>query len=312
MTQTLDNPIAETTAQLSQRLDGSLEQPALNNPIAEASGQLAQVLDSELVQAIDSGVGPFEQELAAPGLLIRLLEWLEVGGPVVAILLAMSVLALTLVFAKLLQFRALHIGRRNLGREALAVWKSGDKDRALELASGSRNPATQALARAMRGRIRQLPERQIREEVLRYGGDLLFGLRRGLRPLEVIGSLAPLLGLLGTVLGMIKAFQQLEAAGNQVNPAVLSGGIWEALMTTAVGLCVAIPVVALLNWLERRVDHLAHDMDNLVTQIFTPDLSEQAVPGDQAAPAKTESQASSSHPSQSDQAHVKPRKLQPA
>ena len=72
---------------------------------------------------------------------------------------------------------------------------------------------------------------------------------------------------------MIDAFQQLEAAGNQVNPAVLSGGIWEALLTTAVGLVVAIPVVAMLNWLERRVDHLAHDMDNLVTQVFTRDLA---------------------------------------
>lgn len=115
----------------------------------------------------------------------------------------------------------------------------------------------------------------MREEVLRYGSDVLFRLRRGLRPLEVIGSLAPLLGLLGTVLGMIKAFQQLEAAGNKVNPAILSGGIWEALLTTAVGLCVAIPVVALLNWLERRIDHLAHDMDNTVTQVFTQDLSDR-------------------------------------
>ncbi|HAE01168.1 MAG TPA: flagellar motor protein MotA, partial [Rhodospirillaceae bacterium] len=53
---------------------------------------------------------------------------------------------------------------------------------------------------------------------------------------------------------MITAFQQLESAGNQVNPAILSGGIWVALLTTAVGLAVAMPVVVILNWLERRVD----------------------------------------------------------
>ena len=76
---------------------------------------------------------------------------------------------------------------------------------------------------------------------------------------------------------MIEAFRQLEAAGNQVNPAILSGGIWQALLTTAVGLAVAIPVVAILNWLERRVDGLAHEMDNLVTQVFTEDLSEGAL-----------------------------------
>ena len=122
-----------------------------------------------------------------------------------------------------------------------------------------------------------MPEAKIREELLRYGGDVLENLRGSFRILEVIASLAPLLGLFGTVLGMIEAFRQLEAAGNQVNPAILSGGIWQALLTTAVGLAVAIPVVAILNWLERRVDGLAHEMDNLVTQLFTEDLSEDAL-----------------------------------
>lgn len=208
-----------------------------------------------------------------PGIAAQLLEWLQVGGPVVILLVAMSVLASTLVVVKLLQFRALHLGRKRAAQEALSAFKDGQIERALQTAEASINPTAQALARAIRGRALQLPEAKVREEVLRFGSDVLFQLRRGLRPLEVIGSLAPLLGLLGTVLGMIKAFQQLEAAGNRVDPAILSGGIWEALLTTAVGLCVAIPVVALLNWLERRVDHLAHDMDNVVTQVFTQDLS---------------------------------------
>ncbi|MEM0912861.1 MAG: MotA/TolQ/ExbB proton channel family protein, partial [Pseudomonadota bacterium] len=73
--------------------------------------------------------------------------------------------------------------------------------------------------------------------------------------------------------------QQLEEAGNKVNPAILSGGIWEALLTTAVGLCVAIPVVAVLNWLERCVDHVAHDIENMVTQVFTKDLSVSSITG---------------------------------
>ena len=113
----------------------------------------------------------------------------------------------------------------------------------------------------------------MREEVYRYAAGALEALRGWLRPLEVIAALAPLLGLFGTVLGMIAAFRQLEAAGNQVNPAVLSGGIWEALLTTAVGLAVAMPVVALLNWLERRVERLAHEIDDAVTRLFTVDLS---------------------------------------
>lgn len=198
---------------------------------------------------------------------------LDAGGPVVMLLLIMSVVALTVVFVKLAQFQRARLWQQQPARRALDLWQQGKVKEALGVADASTNPASQALARAIRGQRRQLPETAVREEVLRYGSDALFQLRRGLRPLEVIGSLAPLLGLLGTVLGMISAFQQLETAGNKVNPAILSGGIWEALLTTAVGLCVAIPVVALLNWLERRVDHLAHEMDNLVTQVFTEDLS---------------------------------------
>ena len=207
-----------------------------------------------------------------PGLIERAWETLLLGGPVVMVLLVMSVLALSLVLAKLLQFRLARVGQRRTAHEALRLWRAGQPEQAIRLAEASPNPAAQALARAMHGRESGLPEGSVREEVLRFGSDELFQLRRGLRPLEVIGSLAPLLGLLGTVLGMIKAFQQLEAAGSRVDPAILSGGIWEALLTTAVGLAVAIPVVALLNWLERRVDHLAHEMDNLVTQVFTQAL----------------------------------------
>lgn len=201
------------------------------------------------------------------------LALLEAGGTVVVILMLMSLVAMTIVLMKLIQFQRAGLWQRKPARQALALWQQGKQEEALQLAAVSRNPTAQAMAQAIRGITRQLPEPLVREEVLRYGCNALFQLRRGLRPLEVIGSLSPLLGLLGTVMGMIAAFQQLQAAGNKVNPAILSGGIWEALLTTAVGLCVAIPVVALLNYLERRVDHLAHEMDNLVTQLFTPELS---------------------------------------
>src|SRR3546814_3183218 len=80
---------------------------------------------------------------------------------------------------------------------------------------------------------------------MRCGNEALEGLRGQLGALEVIGSVSPLLGLFGTVLGMIEAFRQLAEAGSQVSPAILSAGIWEALLTTAVGLAVAIPVVVL-------------------------------------------------------------------
>lgn len=226
-----------------------------------------------------AGMDPSLADAAANtpgGVAERGLDLLQAGGPVVAILLAMSVIALAIILLKLWQFAQLRIGERKRPAEALRLWRAGHAAEAQELADRCRGPVGQVMARAIRGERRGLPEAQVREEVVRYGGEILEDLRSWFRPLEVIASLSPLLGLFGTVLGMISAFRQLEAAGNQVNPAILSGGIWVALLTTAVGLAVAIPVVAVLNWLERRVDRLAHEMESIVTQVFTVDLSREA------------------------------------
>lgn len=227
--------------------------------------------------AVPGAMPPDVAAAAAPsGMLDGALELIRAGGPVVVILLLMSVVALTIVFLKIYQFRRARIGELRQAREAAALYRAGKTHEALATASMSRNPVAEAVAVAIRGLRRQnLSEAKVREEVSRVAGDRIEALRSYFRPLEVIGSLAPLLGLFGTVLGMIDAFRQLEGAGNQVNPAILSGGIWVALLTTAVGLAVAIPVVAILSWMERKVDRVAHEMETVVTQIFTDDLSPQ-------------------------------------
>jgi biopolymer transport protein ExbB len=266
----LDNT-APASASLSEAANAMVTENSMVN--AESTTAMLTAVSSGQTESLS------EQSSST---LMDLLAMLDAGGPVVMVLLVMSVIALAVVLVKLVQFQRAGMWRRNTAQQVLVLWHQGKADEALKVADTCTSPTAQALARAIRGQSRALPEMTVREEVLRYGSHALFQLRRGLRPLEVIGSLAPLLGLLGTVMGMISAFQQLEAAGNKVNPAILSGGIWEALLTTAVGLCVAIPVVALLNWLERKVDHLAHEMDNLVTQVFTEDLSAAS---DQAAAA---------------------------
>jgi biopolymer transport protein ExbB len=213
------------------------------------------------------------------GVTERLLAFLDAGGPVVLILLGCSVVALAIILVKCWQFHAARIGDRRRAPQAIALLRRGRAEEALALLAGSRNPVAQVVALAIQGRQRRdLPEAVVREEVLRSGNEVLEGLRAQLGALEVIGSVAPLLGLFGTVLGMIEAFRRLSEAGSQVDPAILSGGIWEALLTTAVGLAVAIPVVVLCNWFERRVERVSHEMANLVTQVFTPDLS--ALPED--------------------------------
>jgi biopolymer transport protein ExbB len=85
-------------------------------------------------------------------------------------------------------------------------------------------------------------------------------MERGFRTLGILGNTAPLLGLLGTILGMIKAFMVIEQAGGRVDAQALAGGIWEAMLTTGVGLVVAIPILLLLHFLEGMADRRAHSM----------------------------------------------------
>ena len=200
----------------------------------------------------------------------KIVDFLQVGGPVVWILMVFSVVALTIVLLKLWQFSSLRAESLKTSNLALEQWRSEDDgENALEQLNEKR-PIDALVGYTMRALLAANTQADlIREEVERRAMNQLSQLRSYLRPLEIIATLSPLLGLLGTVLGMITAFQQMEGAGNQVDPSVLSGGIWQALLTTAVGLAVAIPVVTLQSWLERKVERIAHNMNDAVTQVFT-------------------------------------------
>lgn len=196
-------------------------------------------------------------------------DFLIVGGPVVWILMGFSVIALTIVLVKTWQLTALRAESRKSVDAALDAWRNRDIDGALAKLSDKR-PVESIVAYSMDAlRHTNREVATVREEAERRALNVLHDLRSFLRPMEIIASLSPLLGLLGTVLGMITAFQQMEAAGSQVDPSVLSGGIWQALLTTAVGIAVAIPVVAMHAWLERKVERVAHIMNDAVTQVFT-------------------------------------------
>ena len=201
--------------------------------------------------------------------LAGLVDLLRLGGPVVAVLVAMSVIALAIVLLKCWQFTSARVGKRRFIAPALDQWQNGDRQGAIAALADESNPIADTLAVAMRGVNAGADVAVVREEAARVGARHLSQMRSYFRPLEVIGSLAPLLGLLGTVMGMITAFQQLANAGSQVDPSVLSNGIWEALLTTAVGLVVAIPAVVALNWCERVVERLHEDMQDALTRFFT-------------------------------------------
>ena len=87
--------------------------------------------------------------------------------------------------------------------------------------------------------------------------------------LEVISQVSPLVGLLGTVIGMIDSFNELELGGSLVDPAILAGGIWTALLTTAMGLIVAIPALVSHYFLEKKINDLSDDFETLVAKLST-------------------------------------------
>jgi biopolymer transport protein ExbB len=194
------------------------------------------------------------------------------GGPVVVLLSAMFTLVIAVTLLKVWQFYRFRLFDRRTANQALHYYRHGNLTDALALTNNSDNPAAKLLWMGINGLQQHVPQQQVQDELSLFGQGILNQLRGNLRVLEVIATLAPLLGLFGTVLGMINAFQQLEAAGSQVNPALLSGGIWVALLTTACGLAVAMPTVVILNWLDRSIDRTAQEMGLIAHRLFTKDL----------------------------------------
>ncbi|MEO1161763.1 MAG: MotA/TolQ/ExbB proton channel family protein [Pseudomonadota bacterium] len=193
---------------------------------------------------------------------------MTLGGPVVLILAVLSILAFAVTGLKVWQFfwigrsDGLHIHR------ALSVWRSGDRARAVAGLKTLKGPAPAILA-SMIPAVDDVPVDAVREDVERLAGRQLSDMRSGLRVLDAIAQVAPLLGLFGTVLGMIEAFRQLQAAGSQVDPSMLAGGIWIALLTTAVGLGVAMPVSLVLSAFEARIAREQAVMEDVFTAAFT-------------------------------------------
>ena len=246
-------------------------------PPESASREARELTTDRAADAPQPGVAAQDDPLAqAMSALDRAQETLAAGGPVAVLLVALSVLSLALILAKtwhLARARPAPCGKL---RRALGEWRAGAGDTALKTLAQGRSLPARAAHGAMADLTAGVPEARAREEAWRVAGDALDGLRDWMRPLEVIAAIAPLLGLFGTVLGMIAAFAQLEAAGSRVDPAILSGGIWEALLTTALGLAVAIPTLAAVNWLDRRIERSAQATESALSAIFAAAPSRDA------------------------------------
>ncbi|PJA32130.1 MAG: MotA/TolQ/ExbB proton channel family protein [Zetaproteobacteria bacterium CG_4_9_14_3_um_filter_53_7] len=178
---------------------------------------------------------------------------IDKGGPVMWVLLGYSVVAVAIVVERLVHLN-------------LLPRVSGDIN-SLYQTEGKRIAPEAAIAIGVREAAAQGVQDLVRV-ASRIGSDQLARMESGLRTLAWLGNTAPLLGLFGTITGMIKAFQVIEAAGGKVDATVLAGGIWEAMVTTGAGLAVAIPVLFLLHFLEGLVDKRAKSMQRVASLVI--------------------------------------------
>lgn len=210
----------------------------------------------------------------------RLFELIGFGGPVTVVLLLMSIVTTTVILVKLWQFTRLRVNRRALTDRAVAAWIEGKSRHAIGMLAGRHNPSAKVVRHAMDGLEARIDEARVREDVERLASSELASLRSCLRIIEATVQTAPLLGLFGTVLGMISSFRALQNAGAEADPSVLAGGIWVALLTTAVGLAIAIPASAVQHWFDGKIERERQIMEDAVTQVFTRGLSKASEPQD--------------------------------
>ncbi len=215
---------------------------------------------------------PLSGQAQAPG------EWLallQLGGPVVLILLAMSVVALAVSLYKLLQFRRYSGGGMNRLDGAVDLWCRGEIDDARKVTAESNSPLAPVIDSGMEWLSSADSESRrefIEAELTRMAQQHLARMSSLLGVLEQVSYLAPLLGLLGTVLGIIDVFHGLAEQGASADAGSLAGGIWEALLTTAVGLCVAIPFALLHAGFQSRVENVRGRLQDQLTRILTVPL----------------------------------------
>lgn len=222
----------------------------------------------QIIEATTQADAPLDAVEMGLGFSEQMIDLLTIGGPVVWVLTALSFISLTIILLKVWQFVAIRPEQHQQRKLALNYWAKGETANAMD-ALRSERPIDRLLKNAMQGILDRTPLKTLEMELTRQAQAIQYQCRLLLRPLEVIASLSPLLGLMGTVLGMIEAFQQMQAAGAKVDPSVLSGGIWQALLTTAAGLAVAIPVAAAHSWFDRKAERVAHQINDAVAQIFT-------------------------------------------
>ena len=190
------------------------------------------------------------------------------GGWMMYPLTLCSMVALGVIFAKFWTLHVAHRGTDRVLEEVEEAASTGDVSAAIEICQETPGPAGAILLAGLRRiQTRRLVAGELESAVATTGTIELGFLERGLVILATIANVAPLMGFLGTVVGMVLAFAAIELAGD-VDPTLVAGGIKVALLTTAAGLLIAVPVNISYNFFVTRIDKLIVDMEQGTQKIL--------------------------------------------
>src|SRR5512143_231437 len=200
---------------------------------------------------------------------------LSYGGPVLWVLLIASAVAVVVFIERFLHCHRAQINSTEFLNGVRTVLKRNNVVEALSICEATPGPVARLVRTAILNRDHG--RERVREALEEAGLAEVPRLEEKLNLLATIAQLAPLLGLLGTVLGFIQTFYGMESKGLQAHVSDLSTGVWQALVCAAAGLAVAIPAHAGYNYLVSRVNSIVLDMERAATEIVNI-ISEGAKP----------------------------------
>lgn len=205
-----------------------------------------------------------------------MLEVLFMGGWVMIPLVLLSILTVYLLVERFITIRQASSNPDAITDRVRDYVRSGDVEGAISYCEQKDVPITRILKHGLERLGRPISE--IQDAVQAAGKHESFELEKRTNLLASIAGIAPMLGFFGTVIGMIRAFQEIQNLQGNVNPSVLAGGIWEALVTTAAGLLVGILALFSYNFLIGRIRRLTNDMERSATDFI--DLLQEPVSAD--------------------------------
>jgi biopolymer transport protein ExbB len=209
-------------------------------------------------------VAQVETEVVTPD--SRIWGWFEKGGPLMYPIALCSLLSLAVILERVFALQRRKVIPPQVFKALQNCWNRGEIHAILPLCQQSESPLTRILAAGFRRIDLGLLET---ERALEAAGQHEVSLlTSNLRVLGAVGVITPMIGLLGTVTGMIKAFENIALSGAG-NPNLVASGIAEALTTTAAGLIVAIPSLAAYHFFRGRIDRLIYELEEIATTLLT-------------------------------------------